>query len=268
MSEESTLIFNAINENKDFNMAIWEQVDTSDPAQLKKVDQRGGFLSIDAYPQIKAATEIFGPMGLGFGLQDVDYKLVENVEASTTKKPNTKGMVMIFQCTFWYKIPGGDTIGQFPIVNSMLFEARNDCPKKLLTNSITKALSYLGFNYDVFSGRWDDDPYINRPDIPCPIWLRENFNRLLSHEHEGKKFFTEKQLTDVNTFQINAGWTLQSVKNFVETAIKRMNKASVPVPILLEEGDSSNGIQSDESQGTKSSEEETSEKEDNSNKEA
>lgn len=242
-TKEASDIVKAILENIEFNTSIWHLVDTSDPSQLKKVEQRGGFLSIDAYPQIKRATEIFGPMGIGFGLSDVDYHLVEDVDSSSKNNPGRKSHMMILRCTFWYRIPGGETMGQIPVVNAMMFDAFSDTPKKLITNCITKALSYLGFNYDVFKGSWDDDPYINRPDIPCPPYMRENFKRLLNFEVDGKPFFDDAAKKSVNEFQINAGWTLQSVGNFIKKAKGRIEKAGHELPNLLTEGDS-DGISS------------------------
>lgn len=237
-------------------MYIWDQVWESDPSQLKKVDYGRKFLSIDAYPQIKKATQLFGPMGIGFGVSDVEYDIMQDVPNPTKDLPNQKSFAMVFRCTFWYIFPGSSTVGKIPIVNSGVFEARSDTPKKLLTNSISKALSYLGFNYDVFCGSWDDDPYSNRPEIPCPQWLKENFNRLLNFEVEGEKFFDDKARESVMSFQIDAGWTLQSVTNFVDKAIKRIEKAGHTLPNLLQEGDSTNGIREDDTGETEEASEE------------
>ncbi|MBN86088.1 MAG: hypothetical protein CL885_01045, partial [Dehalococcoidia bacterium] len=35
-----------------------------------------------------------------------------------------------------------------------------DAPKKALTDAITKGLSYLGFNADIFLGKFDDNKYV------------------------------------------------------------------------------------------------------------
>lgn len=224
-------------EGLEINMGIWNRVDTSDPMQLKQVNIGRKFLSIDAYPQIKKATELFGPMGIGFGIIDHSYDIIQDVDISTKNKPNTRGHVMVFNATFWFKYPGTDKNGQFPIMNSQVFTGHSDTPKKLMTNSISKALSYLGFNYDVFSGRWDDDPYEDRPDIPAPSYLKANLNTLLDTD-----FFTEDQRSNVRTFQINAGWTMNSVENSLGECMKRMEKKGYQIPTLLKEGDSSNGV--------------------------
>lgn len=219
------------------NLCIWNLVDKSDPAQLKKVNVGRGFLSIDAYPQIHKATKLFGPMGIGFGLTDIEYNILDDVDTSTKSNPNSRGKMMIMRSVFWYKLPGSSSMGQFPIMNSMIITGHSDTPKKMVTNSISKALSYLGFNFDVFCGSWDDDPYADRPDIPAPVYMKTNLNRLL---HCG--VFTDDQVKKVTEFQINAGWTLQSVQNSVKAAIEKIQKSGYPMPKLLEEGESDDGV--------------------------
>ena len=52
--------------NKNNNLFLWEQVETTDPEFTTKVNQRGGFTAIGAQYQIKNATEVFGAFGHGF----------------------------------------------------------------------------------------------------------------------------------------------------------------------------------------------------------
>ena len=49
------------------NLRIWNAVSKTNPAHTKKVNQRGGFTAIGAQYQILAATEQFGPIGIGWG---------------------------------------------------------------------------------------------------------------------------------------------------------------------------------------------------------
>jgi len=235
----------AILDDASMNMGIWDLVCTSDPRELRKVQHGRGFIAIDAYPQIEKATKVFGPMGMGFGLTDVKYELIPDMDTSTMKKPGQRGPMMIMTSLFWYRFPGTEKMGQYPIVNDMVYEARQDVPKKLLTNAISKALSYLGFNYDVFKGSWDDNPYADRPEIPCPQFKIDNLMTLLRHGVENE-VYPKKQAKGVHRFQVNAGWTLQSVENSLGQIDELYKKAGKAKPQLLVEGESTDGIPEDE----------------------
>ena len=53
-----------------------------------------------------------------------------------------------------------DREGKFPISSDMPYNPKDDCYKKLATDALTKALSRLGFNSDVFEGKFDDSKYV------------------------------------------------------------------------------------------------------------
>ncbi len=132
------------------NMKIWDAVCKTDPKFTKKVSQRGGFTTIDAYYQIQQATELWGPYGSSWGLSDIVYSYRENIVILAAK----------------FRYPGG----VFEIGNSISFtvikkagkpaEPDDEFIKKIETNTISKALSRLGFSADVFVGKFDDARYV------------------------------------------------------------------------------------------------------------
>jgi hypothetical protein len=126
-------------------MILWDAVNKTDPSHTKLVNQRGGFTAIDAHYQIQAATKLFGPVGIGWGY-DCEY-IFQNT-------------LVICLVTFWH----GDRTNRFgPVAGSAeIFGKRvdSDAPKKAMTDGITKALSHIGFNADVFLGKFDDNKYI------------------------------------------------------------------------------------------------------------
>ena len=126
------------------NMALWNSVCTTDPTTTKQVTQRGGFTAICAQSQRKRATEVWGMYGSTWGVKDLFW--CTQGEA---------GVEIALEATFWY--PGG----KFPISVDTPFRAGNDTRKKLLTDLTTKALSMLGFNADVFEGKFDDNKYVS-----------------------------------------------------------------------------------------------------------
>ena len=139
--------------DKPLNMKIWESVCKTDSEYTKKVNQRGGYTAIDATYQQMKATELFGSYGLGWGLREIAYDF--------TLFEATK--MVLCHAVFFYKLDGAEA--SFPIsnaINAMLGVAKpdEDFCKKLETNTISKALSRLGFSADVFLGLFDDQEYI------------------------------------------------------------------------------------------------------------
>lgn len=132
-------------------MVLWSAVCKTDPAHTKHVNQRGGYTAIDPTYQTMQATKEFGPYGTGWGLRNIeyDYGLLDR----------DLPMVLI-HAEFFY--PGG----AFEISNAISPTmgktgiADTDFAKKLETNTISKALSRLGFNADVFMGQFEDHQYL------------------------------------------------------------------------------------------------------------
>lgn len=129
-------------------LAIWNAVCETDPAHTKHVAQRGGFTAISANYQVMEATKQFGPVGIGWGYDCGEPIFHDN-------------LVMI-PVTFWH----GDRANRFgPIYGCEEWrDAKgrldSDATKKAETDGLTKALSRLGFNADVFMGLYDDQKYV------------------------------------------------------------------------------------------------------------
>jgi len=129
------------------NMELWNQVCETNPAITKRVNQRGGFTAIDAQSQIKRATELWGPFGNKWGLRSLGFNYIY-------EQPAGKIVGISLVGEFYYPD------GQFPIASDMPYRPNDECFKKLQTDCITKALSRLGFNSDVFEGKFDDSRYV------------------------------------------------------------------------------------------------------------
>lgn len=131
------------------NLRIWSQVERTDPAHTKKVNQRGGFTAISAAYQIMRATEVFGPIGVGWGYD--------------SGEPIFQEGLVIIPVTLWHSSDRGTVYG--PMFGGAEWKASNgrldsDALKKATTDALTKLLSQLGFNADVFLGRFDDNKYL------------------------------------------------------------------------------------------------------------
>ena len=125
-------------------MKLWESVCITDPDITKKVDQQGGFTAICAQAQLKRATEIWGPYGEAWGMRNVVFGY----------QPPEKTEEMFIEAEFFCPV------AYFQISSDTGYRKNGDSRKKLLTDATTKALSKLGFNSDVFEGKYDDNKYV------------------------------------------------------------------------------------------------------------
>lgn len=142
------------------NLKFWNKVEKTDPAYTSEATITGRKVtSIDAYFQIKNATAEWGMFGQTWGLKDVKLSL-EKMDEDTT--------ICLYSAIFYY--PNGE----FPIHNSIVVKYKtkgsekyagyvkvdDEFAKKIETNTITKALTRLGFNTDIFMGKFEDSRYV------------------------------------------------------------------------------------------------------------
>jgi ribonuclease HI len=134
------------------NLELWHKVEKTDPRYTKRANVRGNNITaIAPHSQILSATEEFGKYGEKWGFKQIDY----NYELVTITG------VIVFHGVFYF--PNG----QFPISSSISAykdsaktKPDSDFAKKVETDALTKALSKLGFNADVFMGLYDDNKYV------------------------------------------------------------------------------------------------------------
>ena len=139
------------------NLKLWESVEKTDPKNTKSAKIGSlNITAINATTQIKRATELFGEFGGKWGLKELSY---EYMDIQDTKLALVGGV-------FFH--PNGE----FPLHTSIkvsfvtnsgkgYLKIDDDFMKKAETDLITKALSRLGFNADIFMGLYDDNRYVN-----------------------------------------------------------------------------------------------------------
>jgi len=138
------------------NTRIWDAVCETDPKYTKKVNQRGGFTAIDAQYQIYEATKMFGPIGIGWGFSyefifPPNDTIIANVTLWHGDRANT-----VHQC-------GQKSLGIDRTDHQKRID--EDAAKKSITDGLTKCLSLLGFNADVFLGKFDDNKYVAQREL-------------------------------------------------------------------------------------------------------
>jgi len=136
------------------NLQFWKSVEVTPSSWLKNATINGNKIkAINPQKQLKQATKSFGSYGSTWGLKDCKRSVIEFEE--TVK-------LLFLECTFFYPE------GEFQISNMQKlcytsskgrYIVDDEAPKKLETNTISKALSKLGFASDVFEGRFDKAGY-------------------------------------------------------------------------------------------------------------
>lgn len=141
------------------NLSFWLSVEKTDPKHTKKVKQGARQITaINAQQQIKNATEKWGMYGGRWGLKDISLKWIEGLTNSQ--------LLAVSQAVFYYP-DGSFEIGSSIFVEQWISskgysKVDDDFLKKLETDMTTKALSKLGFNADVFLGKFDDNKYVTK----------------------------------------------------------------------------------------------------------
>jgi len=134
------------------NMKLWDSVCTTNPAHTKKVTFGRAITAIDPYRQIENATRELGAAGNGWGWE---VKRVDHL-------PTNEVCVLI---SLWHGESRGrvEQWGQASLyIDKAESKKDTDCMKKATTDGITKCLSMLGFNADVFLGKFDDNKYVQQ----------------------------------------------------------------------------------------------------------
>jgi len=170
-----------MSENK--NLELWNKVEKTNPKYTKKA-KIGGMTITAIAPQyqIMMVTEQFGVYGEKWGFKEIelDYSLVDKFD------------LVVFKGVFFFPK------GEFEIINSYKLYINNaktmiddNFAKKIETDTLTKAISKLGFNADIFLGKFDDVRYVSE--------ITAEFNKLTSKEIEdiSKKIQSSKDVKDL-----------------------------------------------------------------------
>lgn len=135
------------------NLELWSKVEKTDPKHTKKVTFGRGFTAIDPYYQIRCATEQFGPAGKGWGWEVVRVEEFREIASLGL-------LIRLWHGEKENYIEQWGQGGFYTDKNKS--KPDHDVLKKATTDGITKCLSYLGFNADVFTGKFDDNKYVQQ----------------------------------------------------------------------------------------------------------
>ncbi len=181
------------------NTTLWDAVSTTNPENTKQVSYGRKFTAIDAYSQIEEATKQFGPAGIGWGW-DAKFNFIED------------NNVVYCDLTLWYIFNGKR--GEIPASGGCGLKGKpaedSEAKKKAQTDAITKALSYLGFNADVFRGRFDDSKYVSQVTKQV---AKTKAKEAAEKKVQGSLPITAQQVKNIKAACKKAGLTEAAFKN-------------------------------------------------------
>lgn len=140
------------------NLAIWNTLGKTDPAHVKSFQRAGGFKGTAIKPiwMVKRLTELFGPVGQGWGMghprfetvhcQDGEVLVYCTVECWHTSSENT-----------FYGVGGDKAVAKR---NDGKMFTDDEAFKKAFTDAIGNAFKFLGSGADVHMGLFDDSKYV------------------------------------------------------------------------------------------------------------
>lgn len=216
------------------NLKLWSAVEKTDPAATKGAKVNGQQItSISGQHMIMKATEMFGPMGIGWGVKVLDDRLDQGGEIR-----NDKGDVIghevghVIKILLWYEVDGKrgevESYGCTPFTYKSKWGITTDteAPKKSLTDATKKALSMLGFSADIFLGMYDDRDYVAERQAEAALEQAENKEVEVERQKQERLDWLKASVEALDTAA-----TLHELKklhaHFVRTATRRQETAFV-----------------------------------------
>lgn len=181
------------------NKKLWDEIKVTDPCSVKPITgkaYKGN--SPKPYWLIERMTDTFGPVGIGWGVI---------VKSERFERMSDTDVLHVAVVSVWYVRDGvrSDTFDQMGgtkaayMTSSGKLMIDDDAGKKSVTDGMVKCMSMIGLCADIFSGRWDDDKYVEwaaqqyAPESPKPPMLDEkqiaNVQALLTETNADKDAF-------------------------------------------------------------------------------
>ena len=139
------------------NLALWNRLKRTDPRATKPFTRSGGFrgTQIDPAWRLQMMTEAFGPVGQGWGYEQVEWTVIER---------------MVFACVrAWYRDPAtgekcftGPQWGGTELMRRRRDggeEPNDEAFKMSVTDALGKCLLEVGLAADIYLGQFDDSKY-------------------------------------------------------------------------------------------------------------
>lgn len=220
------------------NDELWLKVEKTNPKHTKEVNFGRKITAIDPYQQIKNATKEFGPVGKGWGWE---VKQVQHL-------PTNEVCILI---SMWHGDSGKvfEQWGQASLyIDKAEAKKDTDCMKKATTDGITKCLSLLGFNADIFLGKYEDNKYVQqmKSEFAEPLYTKEQrdtFMALKSEIDAGgfylfiRSISEEAYISLYNSFEKDIGKNKEACKALEKTGLEEVQEIIMDIAQGIDDND-------------------------------
>lgn len=182
------------------NLKIWNDVCKTDLKYTKSAKKnRVPFTSISPQYQLKKATQIFGPYGVGFGV-------VPNSISVTYKELGTTTL-LIYNAIMYYVSEYGRGELAISAVQRLCYVTDqgkgyllidDDAQRKAETNALSKALSKIGFDANIYMGMHENYDYVQSLKVEQDIENAENRETEINIQKAELLKYTEDILKSFN----------------------------------------------------------------------
>lgn len=210
------------------NMRIWGQVDKTDTRFTKKAKVNGqDITSLSGTAMVMKATELFGPVGIGWGWKVVEERFDDGHEIFTGEGDKRacigREIGHTVKIALWFMQDGqrgeieqyGCTRYQYKTSYGMTTDC--EAPKKSLTDAIKKALSMLGFSADVFLGLFDDQNYVQQLEAEQAIEQAEDREAEIERQKQERLDYIKSVVETMQGAQ-----SMQELKKLHDHAVRRL----------------------------------------------
>jgi hypothetical protein len=168
------------------NMIYWDAVEKTDPKYTKAANVGGNKqTSINAVYMAKVATELFGPIGIGWGYEVAEERY-ENTRPVMVRGESCLEILMDGDSIVWEQnhtiridmwiqsrehvfTQFGHTKSRYMKADGSKMIIDDEAPKKSLTDAMKKCLSLVGICSDVFMGEFDDRSYVDAAQLESDL---------------------------------------------------------------------------------------------------
>ena len=179
--------------------ALWKAVckTPTEFTESKDIPGKGPTQTVKPHYFFQKATEVFGPIGMGWGAEQIESKYI-NGHPILDGKGNAIGtqITHVLRVKVWAYIDGkrAEVFGTGSTVFvSQYGTTDGDAEKKSFTDAVKKALTHWGFCADIWLGLFDNHSYVAQRTLDSEVAATEERNSAYERDKKEVIVWAEEQ---------------------------------------------------------------------------